>query len=107
MPEENIRELSRSLKVVTTYNKTPTSNTYKNLFEAVSAGCLQRIADSLEIMQKPYAETERKAALQDEEILYLRQKIHTLECMVKDIKQSNTRLRALNKQLKANAVAKE
>jgi len=54
MAEENIRTLSRSTRVMATYTVNPKSNTYPNLYEAVTAGCLQRIADSLEKLEVPY-----------------------------------------------------
>lgn len=62
MHEKNIRELSRSTTVVAFYRDNTRSNTYPDLYNAVIAGCLQRIADSLEVIQRPMDELNNRIA---------------------------------------------
>ncbi len=55
MPKENIMTLSRSTNANADYTETPDAKEFPKLYEAISAGCLQRIADSLEKMEDPFA----------------------------------------------------
>lgn len=58
MPELDIKDLSRAI-VISRYTQTGNTNDHgSQLYEATSAGCLQRIADSLEKMQDPYTKLQ-------------------------------------------------
>lgn len=79
MPDENIRNLSRSTNVKADYINTKTSHQYAKLYEAVSAGCLQRIADSLERMERPYSDIKRENLKLQAEAVVLKQQISLRE----------------------------
>lgn len=102
MAEENIRALSRSTAVVTSYTVNPKSNTYPKLYEAVSAGCLQRIADSLEKLEflaKPI-EVLEETVLEQQALLKIQGDY--LETHLATIKKLKSEIRILKIKKKEN-----
>jgi hypothetical protein len=62
MGKRGIIELSRSTNAETHYNEGKDSHTYPHLFEAISAGCLQRIANAQESMAQNLKSIARNVA---------------------------------------------
>jgi hypothetical protein len=64
-----------------------------NTLESIQTGCIQRIADSLERMEKPYLDLIRKAEYLEKKNRELRSEIQLLENRNRSLKGWVTRLR--------------